>query len=189
MTSNAQGEQPREQHCHCHGEAQAAASQPRSRAELDKSFIQAHVACSLFCIVKVLHEAIDEAIVIHGYPLLASAGVSAVAQRPVRYVSVTCALEADLPVVLLAAVLRIAKVWHWCVRRERQSAIYEFEAGQQTLREAGGSALRPFLATADAAWTPLRDAAGAGQPAPVFNASERLLAVMETVTEHCSRIT
>ena len=122
MTSNAQGEQPREQHCHCHGEAQAAASQPRSRAELDKSLIQAHVACSLFCIAKVLNEAIDEAIVIHGYPLLASAGVSAAAQRPVRYVSVTCALEADLPVVLLAAVLRIAKVWHWCVRRERQSA-------------------------------------------------------------------
>ena len=87
------------------------------------------------------------------------------------------------------ALLGLANADAAATRRERQSAIYEFEAGQQTLREAGGSALRPFLATADAAWTPLRDAAGAGQPAPVFNASERLLAVMETVTEHCSRIT
>mgnify|MGYP006921753007 CR=1 FL=1 len=74
-------------------------------------------------------------------------------------------------------------------RRERQSAIYEFEAGQQTLRQAGDPALRPYLTTADAAWTPLRDAAASGQTAPVFTSSERLLAVMDAVTEHCARIT
>ena len=74
-------------------------------------------------------------------------------------------------------------------RRERQSAVYEFEAGQQTLHQAGDASLRPFLATADAAWAPLRDAAGAGQAAPLFTASERLLVVMDAVTEHCSRIT
>lgn len=87
------------------------------------------------------------------------------------------------------ALLGLANADAATTRRERQSAIYEFEAGQQTLRQAGDTALRPFLATADAAWAPLRDAAGTGQAAPVFNASERLLAVMDTVAEHCSRIT
>ncbi|RTL43270.1 MAG: hypothetical protein EKK53_10215 [Burkholderiales bacterium] len=87
------------------------------------------------------------------------------------------------------ALLGLAQVDTVTTRRERQSAIYEFEAGLQTLREAGNATLRPHLAAADAAWTPLRDAAGAGQPAPVFTTSERLLVVMDAVTEHCSRIT
>lgn len=87
------------------------------------------------------------------------------------------------------ALLGLANADAAATRRERQSAIYEFEAGQQTLRQAGDTALRPFLATADAAWAPLRDAAGSGQPAPVFTASERLLTVMDAVTEHCSRTT
>lgn len=87
------------------------------------------------------------------------------------------------------ALLGLTQVDNPAARRERQSAIYEFEAGQQTLRQAGSTALRPFLATADAAWAPLREAANAGQPAPVFSASERLLVVMDAVAEHCSRIT
>ena len=87
------------------------------------------------------------------------------------------------------ALLGLAQVDTPATRRERQSAVYEFEAGQQTLHQAGDASLRPFLATADAAWAPLRDAAGSGQPAPVFTASERLLAVMDAVTQHCSRIT
>lgn len=87
------------------------------------------------------------------------------------------------------ALLGLAQVDSPAARRERQSAIYEFEAGQQTLRQAGSAALRPYLATADAAWAPLREAATAGQTAPVFTASERLLVVMDAVTEHCSRIT
>ena len=87
------------------------------------------------------------------------------------------------------ALLGLAQVDTGAARRERQTAIYEFEAGLQTLRQAGDAALRPFLATADAAWAPLRDAAGAGRPAPVFTASERLLTVMDAVTQHCSRIT
>lgn len=87
------------------------------------------------------------------------------------------------------ALLGLANADATTTRRERQSAIYEFEAGQQTLREAGDPTLRPYLATADAAWAPLRDAASGGQAAPVFTASERLLAVMDAVTEHCSRIT
>lgn len=87
------------------------------------------------------------------------------------------------------ALLGLANADATATRRERQSAIYEFEAGQQTLRQAGDAALRPYLATADAAWAPLRDASGAGQAAPVFTASERLLVVMDAVTQHCSRIT
>ena len=74
-------------------------------------------------------------------------------------------------------------------RRERQSAVYEFEAGQQTLRQAGDAALRRHLQEADAAWAPLRDAAATGQVGPVFTASERLLADMDAVTERCTRIT
>ena len=87
------------------------------------------------------------------------------------------------------ALLGLTQVDTVATRRERQRAIYEFEAGQQTLRHAGDAALRPYLATADAAWAPLRDAAGAGQAAPLFTASERLLVVMDAVTEHCARIT
>jgi hypothetical protein len=87
------------------------------------------------------------------------------------------------------ALLGLAQVDTPIARRERQSAIYEFEAGQQTLRQAGDAALRPYLATADAAWAPLRDATPAGRPAPVFTASEQLLAVMDAVAEHCSRVT
>ncbi|MCH8856419.1 MAG: hypothetical protein IIA03_09305 [Proteobacteria bacterium] len=87
------------------------------------------------------------------------------------------------------ALLGLAAPTSEAARRERQSAIYEFEAGQQTLRQAGDAALRRHLARADAAWLPLRDAAGTGQATPMFLASEQLLAVMNTVTEHCSRIT
>lgn len=87
------------------------------------------------------------------------------------------------------ALLGLANPAAESTRRERQSAIYEFEAGHQTLRQAGDAALRRQLEVADAAWTPLRDAATAGQATPVFLTSERLLAVMNAVTEHCSRIT
>lgn len=75
------------------------------------------------------------------------------------------------------------------VRRERQRAIYEFEAGQQALHAAADAPLRQRLATADAAWAPLRAAADAGRAAPLFTASERLLAEMDALTAHCSRIT
>jgi hypothetical protein len=73
-------------------------------------------------------------------------------------------------------------------RRERQAAIFEFEAGLQTLQLASVGTLRDRLALADAAWTPLREGANAGLPVPVFVASERLLAVMDDVTEHCTRL-
>jgi len=73
-------------------------------------------------------------------------------------------------------------------RRERQAAIYEFEAGLQTLRTAGGAGLRDTLALADAAWVPLKDGANTSQPVPVFVASERLLTVMDTMTAHCIRM-
>lgn len=85
------------------------------------------------------------------------------------------------------ALLGLANPGNESTRRERQSAIYEFEAGLQALRNAGDAALRERLAQADAAWTPLKDGASAGRPVPVFIASERLLAVMEAVTEHCTR--
>ncbi|WP_394380038.1 hypothetical protein [Roseateles sp. BYS87W] len=75
------------------------------------------------------------------------------------------------------------------IRRERQSAIYEFEAGQQALHGGADTALRQRLQAADAAWTPLRAAAGAGLAAPLFLSSERLLTAMDTVAEHCARIT
>lgn len=87
------------------------------------------------------------------------------------------------------ALLGLANPGVESTRRERQSAIYEFEAGLQTLRSTGDAALRERLALADAAWVPLRDGASAGRPAPVFVASERLLAVMDAVTDHCSRLT
>ena len=75
------------------------------------------------------------------------------------------------------------------VRRDRQSAIYEFEAGQQTLHAAADTPLRQRLTAADAAWGPLRAAVAAGRTQPLFTASERLLAEMDAVTAHCSRIT
>lgn len=74
------------------------------------------------------------------------------------------------------------------VRRERQTAVFEFEAGLQTLRNAGAPALQQQLALADAAWTPLKDGIASGRPAPVFVASERLLAVMDALTAHCVRM-
>jgi hypothetical protein len=74
------------------------------------------------------------------------------------------------------------------VRRERQAAIYEFEAGMQTLRTSGGAGLRDGLALADAAWAPLKDGASTSRPVPVFVASERLLTVMDAMTEHCIRM-
>lgn len=86
------------------------------------------------------------------------------------------------------ALLGLANPGAEATRRERQAAIYEFEAGLQTLRESGGAALRDGLALADAAWTPLRDGASTGRAGPVFVASERLLAVMDAVTEHCIRL-
>lgn len=75
-------------------------------------------------------------------------------------------------------------------RRERQAAIYEFEASWQTLRAAPGTgaALRDRLDLAQAAWAPLRDGALSGRALPVFMASEQLLRVMDGVTEHCSRV-
>lgn len=85
------------------------------------------------------------------------------------------------------ALLGLANPGAESTRRERQSAVYEFEAGLQTLQRTGDAALRERLALADAAWAPLRD--GAGRPAPVFVASERLLAVMDVITDHCSRLT
>lgn len=87
------------------------------------------------------------------------------------------------------ALLGLANPGAESTRRERQSAVYEFEAGLQTLHRTGDAALRERLALADAAWAPLRDGASAGRPAPVFVASERLLAVMDDVTDHCSRLT
>lgn len=74
------------------------------------------------------------------------------------------------------------------VRRERQSAIYEFEAGLQTLRTAGSPTLRAGLAQAEAAWEPLKDGASTRRAVPVFMASEQLLTVMDTMTEHCLRL-
>jgi hypothetical protein len=73
-------------------------------------------------------------------------------------------------------------------RRERQAAIYEFEAGMQTLRDAAGPVLRDGLALADAAWAPLKDGASTGRAAPIFMASEKLLTVMDAVTERCARL-
>ncbi|MGM9483273.1 hypothetical protein ACS5PN_18905 [Roseateles sp. NT4] len=86
------------------------------------------------------------------------------------------------------ALLGLASPGVESVRRERQAAVYEFEAGQQALRNAGDAALREQLALADAAWAPLKDGVGSGRPVPVFVASERLLAVMDAVTEHCARM-
>jgi hypothetical protein len=87
------------------------------------------------------------------------------------------------------ALLGLAEPATPAVRRERQRAIYEFEAGQQALRATADAPLRQRLAAADAAWSPLRAAADAGRPAPLFIASERLLAEMDALTAHCSRIT
>jgi len=86
------------------------------------------------------------------------------------------------------ALLGLANPGAESTRRERQAAIYEFEAGLQTLRNAGGASLRERLTLADAAWVPLKDGASAGRPVPVFVASERLMTVMDAVTEHCSRM-
>ncbi|WP_422017863.1 hypothetical protein [Roseateles sp.] len=86
------------------------------------------------------------------------------------------------------ALLALASPGAESIRRERQSAIYEFEAGMQALRNNGDAALRDGLAQADAAWVPLRDGASTGRAMPVFVASERLLAVMDAVTEHCARL-
>lgn len=86
------------------------------------------------------------------------------------------------------ALLGLASSGVESVGRERQAAVYEFEAGLQTLRNAGDAALREQLALADAAWGPLKDGVGSGRPVPVFMASERLLAVMDAVTAHCARM-
>lgn len=84
------------------------------------------------------------------------------------------------------ALLGLASQGIESARRERQATIYEFEAGLQTLRNAGDTALRDRLAPADAAWAPLKDGIGSGRAVPVFVASERLLAVMDAVIEHCA---
>lgn len=86
------------------------------------------------------------------------------------------------------ALLGLANPAAETTRRERQSAIYEFEAGLQTLHRAGDAALRQRLQAAEAAWVPLRQAAATARPAPVFVASERVLAAMDAVTEHCARL-
>jgi hypothetical protein len=86
------------------------------------------------------------------------------------------------------ALLGLANAGAPMALREKRSAIYEFEAGLQTLHSVGDAALRERLALASAAWLPLRDGASAGRPVPVFVASERLLAVMDEVTEHCQRM-
>lgn len=83
------------------------------------------------------------------------------------------------------ALLALASPRVEAARRERQAAVYEFEAGLQTLRRAGPPALAERLALADAAWAPLKAGIDSGRAAPVFLASERLLAVMDAVTEHC----
>ncbi len=88
------------------------------------------------------------------------------------------------------ALLGLASPGAEAARRERQAAIYEFEAGLQALRNNGSDAtLRDRLAQADAAWAPLKDGASTGRPVPVFVASERLLTVMDAVTDHCVRMT
>jgi hypothetical protein len=86
------------------------------------------------------------------------------------------------------ALLGLASQGVEAAKRERQGTVYEFEAGLQTLRNAGDAALREQLALADAAWVPLKEGVGSGRPVPVFVASERLLAVMDAVTEHCARM-
>ena len=86
------------------------------------------------------------------------------------------------------ALLALANPGAETTRRERQAAIYEFEAGLQTLRKSGGAGLLDGLTQADAAWAPLKDGASTGRPVPVFVASERLLAVMDAMTEHCIRL-
>lgn len=86
------------------------------------------------------------------------------------------------------ALLGLASPGVDAARRERQAAIYEFEAGLQTLRQAGAPALRDSLALADAAWAPLKNGVDTGRAVPVFVGSERLLAVMDAVTEHCIRM-
>lgn len=86
------------------------------------------------------------------------------------------------------ALLGLVSPGSQAVRRERQAAIYEFEAGLQTLRTSGGAGLRDGLALAEAAWAPLKDGASTSQPVPVFVASERLLTVMDAMTEHCMRL-
>jgi hypothetical protein len=86
------------------------------------------------------------------------------------------------------ALLGLASQGVESARRERQATVYEFEAGLQTLRGAADAALREQLALADAAWMPLKDGVGSGRPVPVFVASERLLTVMDAVTEHCARM-
>lgn len=86
------------------------------------------------------------------------------------------------------ALLGLANPAAETTRRERQSAIHEFEAGLQTLHRAGDAALREHLQAAQAAWEPLRQAAASARPAPLFIASERVLAAMDTVTAHCARL-
>lgn len=77
------------------------------------------------------------------------------------------------------------------VRRERLAAVYEFEAGLQTLGRAPGmpEALRQHLARAEALWQPLRTAANAGgQPQPVFVASEQLLLALDDISAACQQL-
>ncbi len=77
------------------------------------------------------------------------------------------------------------------VRRERQAAVYEFEAGLQTLRRAPGGTevLRERLARAETLWQPLRSAVtGSGQPQPVFVASEQLLTVLDEIATNCQAL-
>lgn len=87
------------------------------------------------------------------------------------------------------ALLALANPAADAIRRERQSAIYEFEAGQQALHGAADAALRQRLQAADAAWPALRAAADAGRAAPLFLSSERVLTAMDTIAEHCARLT
>lgn len=75
------------------------------------------------------------------------------------------------------------------LRRELQAASHEFEAGLQTLQATAGRdlLLRDRLGLVDMAWQPLKAGASEGRAARVFVASERLLTVLDTVTDQCSR--
>lgn len=75
-------------------------------------------------------------------------------------------------------------------RRERQAAVFEFEAALQTLQSTAGRdpLLRERLALVDTAWQPLLRGASEGRAAEVFMASERMLTLLDGVTDHYVRL-